>query len=143
MVQEERRGDGDTALEARQRETAGPQAETIFYDSRCRLCSVAARLAVRGDRGSRRFRLAPLASDTFERLVPPGLRRGLPDSLVVSDSDGRLLTRSTAVAHVLVRLGGAWPLLGRLLRWVPRPVRDLAYDLVARLRRLLPPLRRP
>lgn len=143
MAQEERRRGDDSAIETGQRDAEDTRAETILYDASCRLCTVAARLVDRNARGSRLFRLAPLASDAFERLVPPDRREALPDSLVVSDSDGRLLTRSTAVVHVLVRLGGPWRLWGRLLRWVPRPARDLVYDLVARVRRLLPPVRQP
>lgn len=127
----ERRRHGDDTTE-----------ETVFYDASCRLCSLAARLVARQGSATGPFRVAPLASEDFERVVARGLREELPDSLVVSDASGRLLTRSTAVAHVLVRLGGAWRFWGRLLLRVPRSLRDLVYDVVARLRRLLPPARR-
>jgi predicted DCC family thiol-disulfide oxidoreductase YuxK len=57
--------------------------------------------------------------------------------LVVLTYDGRLLARSDATAHVLGRLGGAWPVLGALLAAVPRALRDAAYDAVARSRHRL------
>jgi predicted DCC family thiol-disulfide oxidoreductase YuxK len=50
--------------------------------------------------------------------------------LIVADA---ACTRSTAAIRIARRLRGAWRLLAVL--WiVPRPLRDLAYDLVARNR---------
>jgi len=43
------------------------------------------------------------------------------------------LQKSRAVLFALAALGGAWPLVG-LLRVVPRPIADLFYDFVARVR---------
>jgi predicted DCC family thiol-disulfide oxidoreductase YuxK len=127
----------------RARDDGASERDQVFYDATCRLCVAAARFVDRQDRRPRLFRLTPLASEAFERLVPDDRRADLPDSLVLRATDGRLLTRSTAVAHILIRLGGLWCLLGRLLQRVPAPARDLVYDLVARLRRRLPPLRPP
>jgi predicted DCC family thiol-disulfide oxidoreductase YuxK len=83
------------------------------------------------------FRFAPLASATFEQHVPPAARSGLPDSIVVQTADGRLLVRSAAVLHILARLGGVWRVLAACARVVPRPLRDAAYDAVARVRKRL------
>jgi predicted DCC family thiol-disulfide oxidoreductase YuxK len=87
------------------------------------------------------FRFAPLGGETFLAQVPPDRRGGLPDSIVVRRRDGALLVRSDAALHVLERLGGGWRALGALLRLVPRPLRDAAYDFVAgrRLRWFAPP----
>jgi predicted DCC family thiol-disulfide oxidoreductase YuxK len=49
-------------------------------------------------------------------------------------SDGRLLARSNAILHILLRLGGAWRTLAAGMAIVPRPIRDAAYDLIARTR---------
>jgi predicted DCC family thiol-disulfide oxidoreductase YuxK len=73
--------------------------------------------------------------------VPAAARAGLPDSIVTLTPDGTLLVRSAAVIHVLERVGGGWKVAGRLLRLVPRSVRDVGYDTVARVRHLL--FRRP
>ena len=108
--------------------------ERLFYDGTCALCHGAVRFVLARDRDGSAFRFAPLDSDAFRRVAPPEARRALPDSLVVETGDGRLLTRSDAVIRVLERLGPPWPLLGRLARVVPRPLRDLVYDLVARVR---------
>jgi predicted DCC family thiol-disulfide oxidoreductase YuxK len=54
------------------------------------------------------------------------------DTLILLDGD-RVFTESAAVLRLTHYLGGIWTLL-RLLRWLPRPLRDAAYRLVARKR---------
>lgn len=48
--------------------------------------------------------------------------------------DGALLVRSNAFLHILRRLGGGWKVLGSALSIIPRPVGDLVYDFIARVR---------
>jgi predicted DCC family thiol-disulfide oxidoreductase YuxK len=113
----------------------------VFYDGGCGLCHRAVRFAIAHDPDGARFRFASLDSEAFRRRVPEAARTGLPDSIVALTPDGALLVRSAAVIHVLERVGGAWRFWGRLLRMVPRWVRDAGYDAVARVRHLL--FRRP
>ena len=61
----------------------------------------------------------------------------MPDSLVVRTDDGRLLTRSAAVLHMLERLGGFWRVLAALAVPFPRPWLDRTYDAIARIRHRL------
>jgi len=114
---------------------------TVFYDGGCGLCHRAVRFAIAHDADGSRFRFASLQSEGFRRRVPAAARAGLPDSIVALTPDGTLLVRSAAVIHVLERVGGGWKVSGRLLRLVPRSVRDAGYDAVARVRYLL--FRRP
>ena len=114
---------------------------TVFYDGGCGLCHRAVRFAIAHDADGSRFRFASLQSEGFRRRVPAAARAGLPDSIVTLTPDGTLLVRSAAVIHVLERVGGGWKVSGRLLRLVPRSVRDAGYDTVARVRYLL--FRRP
>lgn len=111
----------------------------VFFDGACGFCHGAVRFLLAHDRTAR-FRFAPLQGPTFRAAVPEERRRELPASLVVQTPDGRLLLRSAGLVYLLRRLAGAWPLVGGLLWLVPRPLRDLLYDLVARLRRrIFPP----
>jgi predicted DCC family thiol-disulfide oxidoreductase YuxK len=110
------------------------RAETFFYDGHCGLCHRAVRFVLAEDREGNEFRFAPLQGETFQRLVPPEQRAGLPDSIVVRREDGVLLARSDAFIYILRRLGGGWGALAAILRVIPRPVRDAVYDLVARIR---------
>jgi predicted DCC family thiol-disulfide oxidoreductase YuxK len=112
----------------------------LFYDGACGLCHGAVRFVLdRGERGLA-FRFAPLGGEAFRRELPEDRRAGLPDSLVVKAADGRILTRSSGVVRVLHGLGGGWSLLGSLLWLIPRPVRNLGYLAVARIRKRLFPL---
>ena len=53
---------------------------------------------------------------------------------MVETRDGRLLTRSSAVIHILGRLGTPWRALGAVARVFPRALLDALYDFVARVR---------
>jgi predicted DCC family thiol-disulfide oxidoreductase YuxK len=108
--------------------------ERLFYDGSCALCHWAVRFVLARDAERGAFRFAPLESEAFRSIAPPEQRASLPDSLVLETSDGRLLTKSEAVAHVLGRLGAPWRVVGTLARAVPRPLCDALYDLVARTR---------
>ena len=113
------------------------QPEVIFYDGHCGLCHGAVRLAVRADRDGSRFRFAPLGGETFRAQVPEERRAGLPDSIIVMTRSGELLTKSTAVAYMLKRLGGAWRVAGAAVEVFPLRFRDAVYDWLAQVRRRL------
>ena len=109
----------------------------VFYDGACGLCHRTVRFAIARDREGSRFRFAALGGEAFRRLVPEALRAGLPDSIVVLAPGGALLARTAAVIHILERIGGPWRLTGRVLALVPRGIRDLGYDGIARVRHRL------
>ena len=58
-------------------------------------------------------------------------------NVLVRTADGLLLERSAAARHIMHRLGGAWRLIAIVTGWIPRPVLDIAYDSVARVRHRL------
>jgi predicted DCC family thiol-disulfide oxidoreductase YuxK len=109
-------------------------AELLFYDGHCGLCHRAVKFVLKHDRTGSAFRFAPLQGTTFQAKVAAGQRAGLPDSVVVLADDGALLVRSNAFLHILRRLGGGWRTLGRVLGVIPRPLRDVVYDFIARIR---------
>jgi predicted DCC family thiol-disulfide oxidoreductase YuxK len=108
-------------------------SETIFYDGHCGLCHRGVKFVVRRDAAGA-FRFAPLQGSTFEASTTAAERASMPDSMAVRTLDGRLLQKSDAWLHILRRLGGVWKVTGALMSIVPRVVRDLVYDLVARIR---------
>jgi predicted DCC family thiol-disulfide oxidoreductase YuxK len=117
------------------------QPELLFYDGQCGLCHYAVRFVLARDRTGEAFRFAPLESDAFRAAVPEPRRKTLPDSLVVLTADGALLTRSTAVLHILQCLGGKWRVLAIVAGIVPTVMRDWLYNGIARIRSHL--FRRP
>ena len=106
----------------------------LFYDGHCGLCHRAVKFVLRHDPDGRAFRFAPLQGDTFQALVPPHRRAGLPDSVVILTRDGALLVRSNAFLHIFRELGGGWSVLAGMLQIIPRFVRDAVYDFIARIR---------
>jgi len=105
----------------------------LFYDGTCGLCHGAVLFALKRDKAGR-FRFAPLQGETLAELTPEDVRVALPDSLVLREPDGRLFTRSSAVIALLQGLGPFWRMMGALLWIIPRPLRNLGYDLVAKVR---------
>jgi len=106
----------------------------LFYDGHCALCHGMVRFVLARDRGNAVTRFAPLQGQLFKERVEEAKRAALPDSLVLLTADGELLTRSAAVLHVLRKLGGIWRPIAAIGAVVPRPIRDVVYDGVARVR---------
>ncbi len=111
-----------------------PQPEILFYDGHCALCHRSVKFVLRHDRAGSAFRFAPLQGETFQVRVAPERRAGLPDSIVVLTAEGSLLVRSNAFVHILRRLGGGWMALAGVIAVIPRPLRDVVYDFIARIR---------
>jgi predicted DCC family thiol-disulfide oxidoreductase YuxK len=118
----------------------GDAPETIYYDGHCGFCHRVVRFILAEDRAAR-FRFAPLQSAAFAQALPETRRRPLPDSFVLMDGSGQLRLKSDAVIYILHALGGLWSVLGLALQLVPRTIRDVAYDMVGRIRHRL--FRRP
>lgn len=108
--------------------------DAILFDGACNLCNALVRWAQHRD-SKGRFRFAPLESDEAARLLA---RAGEPRNAAVPDSivlvkGRRVHFRSGAVLRIATGLGFPWPLLAAGLL-APRPLRDAAYDWVARNR---------
>lgn len=108
--------------------------EMLFYDGHCGLCQRSVRLILAEDATGSAFRFAPLQGETFASLLTANERETLPLSLVVRMEKGTLLTRSSAVLHIMRRLGGFWRLLAGVLILLPATLRDRLYNGVARIR---------
>jgi len=115
-------------------QAANTQTAMLFYDGHCALCHGAVKFVLKHDRTGGAFRFAPLQGETFQARVPENVRAALPDSVAVLTENGALLTRSDAFLYILARLGGIWKFTGGVLRIVPRFLRDVVYDFIARVR---------
>lgn len=110
------------------------QHSIVLYDGHCGLCHRAVVFALRHDLDGSRFRFAPLQGETIRRELDAESIAGLADSIVVIDTEGRVLQESDAVLWMLNQIGGIWGDLGRVSAWVPRSLRDLVYRAIARMR---------
>ena len=109
----------------------------VLYDGVCGLCTRLLPFLLRHDR-RRVFSFAPLQSTVGRSIVARsgGNPAELTSLYLVADyqtAAARVLTRSDAVLFVAGALGWPWR-AARVLRVIPRAVRDRAYDVVARNR---------
>ncbi len=107
--------------------------ERIFlYDGECGLCDRTVNFLLRVDRHAA-FAFAPLQGETAEvlRQRHPDIPRNL--DTVVYIENGVVYTRSRAFTQSARHLPRPWS-FGRWLGVIPRPVADLVYRLVARIR---------
>jgi len=109
----------------------------VLYDGVCGLCNKLVQFLLKRDRDDQ-LRYASLQSEFASKiLVRHGLNPKDLDTVCVvvnyEEADERVLTRSTAILYVVSALGGIWKLssVGKI---VPRPIRDVLYELVARNR---------
>ncbi|MGA4321173.1 thiol-disulfide oxidoreductase DCC family protein [Ectopseudomonas hydrolytica] len=101
----------------------------VLFDGVCKLCNGWAKFLIRHD-PARQFRLASVQSAQGQALLAwYGLPTDRFDTMALIDEAG-LHVRSTALLRILSRLPQPWRAL-RLLRLVPRSLRDWCYDRIA------------
>jgi predicted DCC family thiol-disulfide oxidoreductase YuxK len=107
----------------------------ILYDGVCGFCDRTVRFVLQRDRDARLFRFAPLQSAYAGDVLARHGRNAqdLDTVSLVLDPDApteRVLVKSDAVCAIFDRLGGVWR-IAALARWLPRRIRDTAYDAFA------------
>ncbi len=109
-----------------------PDGDIVVFDGVCNLCTGAVRFILAHE-ATPVSRFVALQSPAGARLLRHyGFDPGDARTFVLV-SEGRAFSRSDAALRLLGFLRPPWPLL-RALRFIPRPVRDWAYDRVARNR---------
>lgn len=110
----------------------------LLYDGSCGFCQATVQFVLRRDRvGTLRF--APLAGEFGSRVRDRHPELATIDSVVwVGAASERALVRSEAAMAVARYLGWPWRMMG-IFGVVPRRLRDLVYDAVARRRHRLAP----
>ncbi|GMA62491.1 thiol-disulfide oxidoreductase DCC family protein [Alicyclobacillus fastidiosus] len=104
--------------------------KVVLFDGVCHLCSAVVRFIILRD-PTGRFRFAPLQSVVAEQWIDSA---GVDQNSVVLLEEGQIYVKSAAVLRILRELRGVWPLY-YLFVLIPAPLRDAAYDFVARHRR--------
>jgi len=114
--------------------------DLILYDGECGLCAASVQFVLARDRQAR-FVYAPLQGALARTVLGRHGREVELNSFILVTDRGteheRLHERARGAAAVLLRLGGAWPLLGVLLAAIPGFIANRGYDLVAKNRHRL------
>lgn len=104
----------------------------ILFDGICNLCNSTVSFLIKRDKKTL-FRFAALQSETGKALLQKnGITREQTSTLVYVRNNN-CFTQSTAILHILKDLGGIWKCF-YLLIYLPRPIRDAIYSLIARNR---------
>lgn len=104
----------------------------VLFDGVCNLCNAVVKFIIRHDPKAK-FRFASLQSESGQILIAKiGLAVESINTLVYIKSN-MFYIKSSAVLRILRGLGGGWILLFSLIL-IPRFLRDLAYDFIAKRR---------
>ena len=111
-------------------------APVLLYDGVCGFCNKTVQLLLDVDK-RKTLRFAALQSDYGARILARRAELANVDSVIYVQSpatkDERVFVRSAAALQIAAYLGGWWRVF--LAAYViPRPLRDAAYDLIARYR---------
>ncbi|MGA2887216.1 MAG: DCC1-like thiol-disulfide oxidoreductase family protein [Terracidiphilus sp.] len=114
----------------------------VIFDGHCGFCNRSVRWFLRRDRKDRLRFVASESPKIAEFLTrfgmgSPGLELGSNTIVVVRDPSGaaeRVFTRSEAARELLGELPQPWRTFGVVFGWIPRPLRELGYRLIARWR---------
>lgn len=108
------------------------ETHILLFDGVCNLCNRIVQFTIKRDPKGK-FKFASLQSESGQALLK---KFALPtddfDSFVYIKGD-KYYRKSSAGLHVLKELGGGWKLFFALII-IPRPLRDLIYNLIAKSR---------
>ena len=111
---------------------AGVDKPIILFDGICNLCQGSVQFVLKHDK-KRQFLFASLQSTIATELISSYQNTSPRTDSFVLVENGKMYMRSTAALRVCRRLNGWLPLLYGLII-IPRFIRDVVYDLVARNR---------
>ena len=107
-----------------------PPKQILFFDGVCNICNGFVDFIIVRDK-KQLFMFAPLQGEAAKRSLPASLLEDL--NTVVLWNQGEAFKKSDAALCVLSQLGGAWALM-KIFWVVPKFLRDMVYDLVAKNR---------
>ncbi len=110
-----------------------PDREIIFYDGECGLCHFWVRFVLKHDQ-EERFYFSPLQSKLGSEILDEAGKNFHNSVLLKREGSENVLARSDAVSEIMIGCGGMWGALGKILRLIPRPLRETGYRMVAAVR---------
>jgi predicted DCC family thiol-disulfide oxidoreductase YuxK len=112
-----------------------PDGAIVLFDGTCGFCEGSVRFIARRDPAGY-FRFAPSQWPQAQAaLQAHGVTREAARSLVLIEG-GQVYLRSAASLRIAARLTAPWR-YARVLLWVPRPLRDGVYRVIAAIRHRL------
>jgi predicted DCC family thiol-disulfide oxidoreductase YuxK len=104
----------------------------VLFDGTCAFCERAVVFIATRDPHAY-FRFGASQTPAAEALLAPyGVTRETARSIILIE-DGQVYLRSTATLRIAARLSAPWS-WARVFLWIPVPIRDAAYRVVAAIR---------
>ncbi|MBL7690761.1 MAG: DUF393 domain-containing protein [Flavipsychrobacter sp.] len=104
----------------------------VFFDGVCNLCNRTVQILIRNDK-AQQLTFCSLQSGRGAAVMKKVENTAATPKSIILKAGDKYYTKSTAVLKIARILGGAWALLYPLVL-IPRPLRDVVYDLIARNR---------
>ncbi|KMY53369.1 thiol-disulfide oxidoreductase [Bacillus sp. FJAT-27231] len=103
----------------------------VLFDGECNFCDSSVQFIIKNDPKGM-FHFASLQSDTGQELLKKHHVPSDIDSMILIEGD-KVYYKSAAALRICRHLKGAWKLLYAFII-VPRPIRNIAYDFIAKNR---------
>ena len=104
----------------------------ILFDGVCNFCNRTINIILKYDKQAY-FQFAASQSNAAIGVMQElGLEENTIASVILIEQE-KVYTKTDAVIQIANRLSG-WPKLFRVLKFIPKPIRDFAYDLIAKNR---------
>jgi len=102
----------------------------LFYDGSCAFCHAVVRFFLVRDKNDL-LMFAPLEGKTFKEknIDTMGM-----DSIILYTENEETLYKSDAAIALLAQMGGLWFILAKIMKPIPKILRDGIYDLIAKIR---------
>ncbi|MGV3464337.1 MAG: thiol-disulfide oxidoreductase DCC family protein [Heyndrickxia sp.] len=105
--------------------------DIILFDGVCNFCSQSVQFIIKRD-PSHVFHFASLQSDVGRKLLNEyGLEENIQSVVYISDE--KAYEKSDAALQICRKLNGLWKVLS-IFYFVPRPIRNVIYDYIAKNR---------
>ncbi len=105
----------------------------ILFDGVCNLCNGSVQFVIKRDRKDI-FRYAPIQGEVGRQLITERHIDTIQvDSIILIEPGVAYFTKSDAALEIAGELGGLWKMTS-VFKWIPKSIRDVIYDFVARNR---------
>ena len=102
----------------------------LFYDGTCAFCHAIVRFVIVRDKNNL-LTFAPLQGETIKEKNIDTMDM---NSIILYIQNEETLYKSNAGIALLERLGGMWFILAKIIKLIPKVLRDALYDLIAKIR---------
>jgi len=110
-----------------------PAKKIVLFDGVCNLCNRSIQFIIKRDKKDE-FRFATLQGDLGRQLLQErNIDMAKVDSIILIEPGVAFYTKSTAALKIGGSFGGFWK-IANVLNLIPRQLRDIVYDWIARNR---------